>query len=213
MTATVIQEKQPDSNISLTISSLLREQYFGAGEGKKICQKERNLTLSHHYAKGKFPAIYTRTEKFPGGESLDDMTKRVDCTIDDILLPYVRQEAEGSTPMTVAIVSHGIFIAELISRLVKRDGAYQDATLNARSLRGLKNTAWTKVQVTFKVCCHLLCSLTMVDQLIRQKADSLTHQDNIQSPSLVVKVMAVNQCSHLANLVSLVFLRFFSRTT
>lgn len=151
MTAMVIQEQQPDPNISLTVSSLLREQYFGAGEGKKRWAKDPDLTLAIHFARGKFPAIYTRTEKFPGGESLDDMTERVDTTIDNILLPYISQEAEGDAPMTVAIVSHGLFIAELVARLMKRDGTYQDGTFNAQNLRGLKNTSWTKVQVTLKV--------------------------------------------------------------
>ena len=162
MTATVIQEKQPDPKISLTISSLLREQNFGAGEGKKICAKDRDITLSVHYAQGKFPAIYTRTEKFPGGESLEDMAKRADNVIDEVLFPYVWQEFKGAAPMTVAIVSHGLFIAELVARLVKRGDVDLDNTLQveARNLRGLKNTAFTKVQVTFKVCHYFICSLT-----------------------------------------------------
>jgi broad specificity phosphatase PhoE len=164
MTATVIQEKQPDPKISLTISSLLREQNFGTGEGKRICAKDRDLTLSAHYARGKFPAIYTRTEKFPGGESLEDMAKRVDGVIDEVLFPYVWQEFEGAASMTVAIVSHGLFIAELVARLVKRSDIDLDGTLQAeaRNLRGLKNTAFTNVQVTFQVCYHFLCSLTMM---------------------------------------------------
>jgi broad specificity phosphatase PhoE len=159
MTATAIQEKQPDPKISLTISSLLREQHFGAGEGKKICAKDRDLTLSVHYARGKFPVIHTRTGKFPGGESLEDMAKRVDDVIDEVLLPYVWQEFEGAAPMTVAIVSHGLFIAELVSHLAKR-GDRGTRQVGARNLRGLKNTAFTKVQVTLKVCCYFLCSLT-----------------------------------------------------
>ena len=152
MTATVIQERQPDPKISLTISSLLREQNFGAGEGKKICAKDRELSLSVHYARGKFPAIYSRTGKFPGGESLEDMAKRVDDVIDVVLLPYLWQEFKGSAPMTVAIVSHGLFLAELVTRLVKRGDIDLDGT-EARNLRGLKNTAFTNVQVTFKVGC------------------------------------------------------------
>ena len=152
MTATVIQERQPDPKISLTISSLLREQNFGAGEGKKICAKDRELSLSVHYARGKFPAIYSRTGKFPGGESLEDVAKRADKVIDEVLLPYAWQEFEGGAPMTVAIVSHGLFLAELVTRLVKRGDIDLDGT-EARNLRGLKNTAFTNVQVTFKVGC------------------------------------------------------------
>ena len=163
MTATAIQEKQTRAaEIPLTISSLFREQYFGAGEGKKICAKDRNLTLPLHYALGKFPAIYTRTEKFPGGESLNEMGERVDSVIDEILLPYVWQEVEGAAPTIIAIVSHGLFIAELVARLVKRDDTYRHDPfqVDVRKFRGLKNTAYTKVQVTVKVCSHLLYSLT-----------------------------------------------------
>jgi broad specificity phosphatase PhoE len=160
MTATVIQERQPYPKISFTISSLLREQNFGAGEGKKISAKDRELSLSEHYARGKFPIIQSRTEKFPGGESLEDVAKRADNVIDEILLPYVWQEFEGGAPMTVAIVSHGLFIAELVTRLLKRGNKDLDGT-EARNLRGLKNTAFTKVQVIFKVCCYLLRSATM----------------------------------------------------
>jgi len=180
MTATVIQEKQPVPKISLRISSLLREQNFGAGEGKKICAKEQDLSLSAHYARGKFPAIYSRTGKFPGGESLEDMAIRVDGVIDEVLFPYVWQEFEGGAPMMVAIVSHGLFIAELVARLVKRGNKNLDG-VEARNLRGLKNTAFTKVQVTFK------------------KVDSSTNGSRV-SPSLVVKILAINQCSHLANI-------------
>ena len=135
------------------ISSLLREQNFGAGEGKKICARDRDLPLSAHYARGKFPAIHSRTEKFPGGESLEDIAKRVDGVIDEVLLPYVWQEFEGGAPMTVAIVSHGLFIAELVACLVKRGNIDLDSS-EARNLRGLKNTAFTKVQVTFEVCYY-----------------------------------------------------------
>ena len=172
MTATVIKEKQPDPNISLKISSLLREQNFGAGEGKKVCEKEQDLTLRAHYARGKFPAIYSRMEKFPGGESLDDMAKRVDNVIEELLLPYVWQEFEGAGPMTVAIVSHGLFIAELVARLVKRNDIVLNGTLQAeaRNLRGLKNTAFTKVQVTLNVCYYFLCYLTtMINSLVRRR--------------------------------------------
>ena len=91
------------------------------------------------------------------------MAERADGAIDDILLPYVWQEAEGGTPLIVAIVSHGLFIAELVACLVKRDGAYQDGACDARNLRGLKNTACTKVQVTFKVCCYFFYSSMMIN--------------------------------------------------
>jgi len=150
-------------------------------KGRKYVQRSGTL-LFGPITREDFPAIYSRTEKFPGGESLEDMAKRVDDVIDEVLLPYVWQEFEGAGPMTVAIVSHGLFIAELVARLVKRrrdivlDGALQ---VEARNLRGLRNTAFTKVQVTFK------------------KADS---DGSSISPSLAVKVLGINQYAHLADL-------------
>jgi len=54
--------------------------------------------------------------------------------------------------------------------------------VDARNLRGMKNTAYTKVQVAVK------------------RADNLTDGSSGISPSLALKIMAINQYSHLASL-------------
>jgi len=131
-------------------SMLLREQNFGAGEGMKFSKKETGLSIAAHYAKGKFPALYTRHERFPGGESLDDVARRADAVIDEILVPQLLQEREDGSARTVAIFSHGLFIGELIIALIRRDQDYKgDAYV--RNMGGMKNTAWTRLEVKINV--------------------------------------------------------------
>lgn len=65
--------------IPLHTSPLLREQNFGRGEGQRYdVRKEPGLTLAEHVAKGKYPAIHNRSQRFPDGESLDDVARRAD---------------------------------------------------------------------------------------------------------------------------------------
>lgn len=131
-------------------SMLLREQNFGTGEGMKFSKKEKGLTIATHYAKGKFPALYTRHERFPGGESLDDVARRANAVIDEIMVPQLLQEQENGSERTVAIFSHGLFIAELIVAVIRKDRDYKGDT-DLRNLRGMKNTAWTRLEVKIKV--------------------------------------------------------------
>jgi broad specificity phosphatase PhoE len=116
----------------------------------KFSKKEKGLTIAAHYAKGKFPALYTRHESFPCGESLDDMARRAEDVIDEILVPQLLQERQDGSTRTVAIFSHGLFIAELIAAVIKRDLDYK-GNADVRNLRGMKNTAWTRVEVKIKV--------------------------------------------------------------
>lgn len=140
-------------------STLLREQYFGTGEGMKFSKKEKGVTTAAHYAKGKFPALYTRHESFPGGESLDDVARRANTVIDDILVPQLLQEQEDESERTVAIFSHGLFIAELVAAVIRKDQDYKGDT-DLRNLRGMKNTAWTRLEVKIKVWNNIFGPLT-----------------------------------------------------
>lgn len=139
-------------NLDLPIRefTVLREQNFGAGEGMKFSKKEPGLSLADQYSKGKFPALYTRHDRFPGGESLDDLAQRADTVINDILLPHLLEEKKESVTRTIAIVSHGLFIGELLAAILRRNHE-RDSTYNNHHFRGMKNTAWTKVAVKLKV--------------------------------------------------------------
>lgn len=149
-TAKVVREKQFDPLLPFHESTLLREQNFGTGEGMKFSKKEKGLTIAAHYAKGKFPALYARHERFPGGESLDDVARRANAVIDEILVPQLLKERGDGSARTVAIFSHGLFIAELIAAVIRKDLDYK-GDADVRNLRGMKNTAWTRLEVKIKV--------------------------------------------------------------
>src|SRR5271168_2473554 len=85
------------------------------------------------------------------------VTKRSQRTLKSMLYKPIKCEMRDAPSFER---SYCLFIAELVARLMKRDGTSQDGTFNPRNLRGLKNTAWTKVQVTFNVCYHFSCSST-----------------------------------------------------
>ena len=58
LTAEAIKSQQKDPNLEVYKDDLLREQYFGTGEGMVIASKHSDLsTMKAHYAKGIFPAI------------------------------------------------------------------------------------------------------------------------------------------------------------
>ncbi|KAF8158115.1 phosphoglycerate mutase-like protein [Crassisporium funariophilum] len=187
-TATVLISKQSNTNLPLMASALLREQNFGAGEGMKISAKSKDLSLATHFVKGRFPAIHTRNQRFPGGESLDEVAQRAEEVIDGILLPYVVQEREdqdgSKAPVLVAVVSHGIFIAELVAAMLRRRHPEPGFSFDVRNLRGMRNTGWTKVEMVF------------------QPARNFEGADAVSLPmTLTTKILAVNRHTHLLNLV------------
>lgn len=120
-------------------SPLIREQHFGEAEGQPF---------------GMYPhARKDRTAKFPDGESLTDVEKRAEEVLEEILLPYVWRERTneegGEGEMHVAVVSHGIFLRELISAIMRR-GVSTGSDYNfvqQEGYRGMRNTAWTRVTV------------------------------------------------------------------
>lgn len=148
MTANAIRDAQTTSKPPIQSSALLREQNYGSGEGKRWdSPRNPRLTLEEHFEKGIYPALHGRSERFPGGESLDDLARRAENAIDEILMPYVGDK--GSEETNIAVVSHGLFLGELIAALVKRGNGSQAAgrTVRARDFQGMKNTGWTKAVV------------------------------------------------------------------
>ncbi|KAJ8523187.1 hypothetical protein ONZ45_g321 [Pleurotus djamor] len=149
MTAEAIQEKQADPKPPLIPSMLLREQNYGIASGNPFLREADRipgLSLEEHIARGLYPVIHSRTEKFPEGESWEDLAGRAKQVIEEILLPYVwharsREEEEAH----VAISSHGIFINEAVALLLRMDGSGRQHP--AERYRGLLNTAWAQVVV------------------------------------------------------------------
>lgn len=122
-----------------TVTKLVREQHFGDAEGNKwTIDIPPGATREELYKKGIYPVIPGRSGKFSGGESLDDLHERAKDAIKECLYPHLENE-DGH----IAIASHGLCIAEMMSALVKMD-PHADHSV---SYRGLLNTAWTRVEV------------------------------------------------------------------
>jgi len=147
LTAEAICNAQSDPRPIPQSSILLREQKYGSGEGKRW--DGRRMAMDEHYKRGVCPALQSRLEKFPGGESLNDLAERAEEVIDHILGPYIWDET--CEKAHIVIVSHGIFLAELIAALVKRQNTQRTLKVQPRDFRGMRNTAWTKVRVTAQV--------------------------------------------------------------
>jgi broad specificity phosphatase PhoE len=109
------------------------------------------LSREEQYAQDIFATHGNRYDKFPEGESLDDLARRAEEATTDIIMPYVRKAArEGrqDDDVKVAIVSHGLCISEIVAALVRMDTEHRGRGVD---YRGLANTAWTRVTIDIKV--------------------------------------------------------------
>jgi broad specificity phosphatase PhoE len=61
--------------------------------------------------------IYNRHDKFPEGESLEDLAQRVDKAIDETVWPHVEEALKngGHEHLNIVIVSHGLAISEMVA--------------------------------------------------------------------------------------------------
>ena len=196
MTAEILHNLQSDPKPPIETSLLLREQHYGLGEGQRYdIRREPGLSLADHFTKGKFPPLRGRTERFPEGESLEDVAARAEEAVEQFAVPCVLKAArEGTDGIHIAFVSHGMFIWEAIAALMRR-GKHNAEGIDARDYRGLRNTGWTRVTVQIRVrdtCCPYACGL----KPNRQKNESLG--DDVMN----IQVSARNICNHLDNLVS-----------
>ena len=141
---------QPDPKPSFKVDRDLREGSFGDAEGRQFLMgRIPNKSLDDHFRDGQYPVLFDRNEKFPNGESLDDVAVRAERSIKDLVLkPYLsRAISSGAEDIHIAVVSHGLCIGELIPALLKRN----DGGSPTKNYRGLLNTAWTRVTVQVKV--------------------------------------------------------------
>ncbi|KAF3052729.1 hypothetical protein E8E11_010155 [Didymella keratinophila] len=119
----------------------LMEQDFGDLEGKKWADIQAELQN-----KPGFVAVETK----------DAMGRRADTFLDEHLLPLLGNTA-GSEDLTIAIVSHGIFLSTLWKRLLRRSPAKSiilspDLSSTARPslehLGGWSNTGYLELRMT-----------------------------------------------------------------
>ncbi|KAL7279988.1 hypothetical protein ACG7TL_006399 [Trametes sanguinea] len=181
-TGQAVQEAQPDPKPPLTVSPLLREQHFGVAEGHPWqWNQDPNLTLEEHFARDIWPVLHERHQKFPEGESLDDLFERAKKAIDELIMPHVWKAArEGKKGVHIAVASHGLCISELIPALLIKD---ESGIHPGDKYRGLQNTAWTRVTVDVKGL---------------KEGEPLEFPDS-DPPKLKVRVTDVNRHEHLDN--------------
>ncbi|KAK0487687.1 phosphoglycerate mutase-like protein [Armillaria novae-zelandiae] len=141
----ILDCQESKETVHLLPSPLLREQHFGVAEGKPYSRSRPDVVSSDLYAQGIYPSPRNRDESFPGGESRSDLRRRAEQAVDEILLPYVWHSArEGNPGVRVALISHGLFIKELIAAFVARDAQGETTDLY---YKGLRNTAWARMTV------------------------------------------------------------------
>ncbi|KAI0004609.1 phosphoglycerate mutase-like protein [Russula compacta] len=180
-TAQALYDAQRDPKPTFDSSELLREQNFGVAEGKPWSYNwNLNINLEEEMAKGVFPTLHGNDEKYPEGESINDLAQRAKSAITAFVLPHVwRAAKEGQTGVHVAVVSHGLCISQMISELLKMN-AKQDKEGN---YRGLENTAWTRVVI------H-----------VEGGQESQPTAVDKEHPLLVMHVTDINKHSHIDNI-------------
>ena len=98
-------------------------------------------------ANGVYPTLYGNDEKFPEGESTNELALRANRAITALVLPHVWQAAKvGKTGIHIAVVSHGLCIGQMISELLKMSVKQDEG-----DYRGLRNTAWTRLAIDIEV--------------------------------------------------------------
>ena len=144
-------------------------------------------------AKGVYPMLYRNDEKFPGGESINELAQRANTAITAFVLPHVWQAAkEGKTGVHIAVVSHGLCISQMISELLKM-GTKQDEG----DYRGLQNTAWTRLVIDIEVR-----TLGQIGSLPANVPQGAQEGQPVERSLLTMRVTDVNRHSHIDNIVS-----------
>jgi len=152
-TAQALHTHQPSPQPPFTVTPLIREQHFGIAEGHAwTFHADPSVPLEEHFKNGVFPVLTDRDLRFPEGESLNDLANRAMQAINELVMPHVhRCWKEGTSDATLALVSHGLCISELVAALLKKDkDALSKGPLGSK-YAGLLNTAWTRVSIEFQV--------------------------------------------------------------
>ncbi|KAH0832117.1 histidine phosphatase superfamily [Lanmaoa asiatica] len=197
-TAVALLNSQPDPKPSFKVDRDFREQNFGDAEGHPwLMRRIADKSLDDHFRDGQYPILFNRNERFPNGESLDDVAARAERAIDNLVLKSYLSRAISSDieDVHVAVVSHGLCISELIPALLKRN----DGGAATKDYRGLLNTAWTRVAVQVKVeFSHL--GLVHSTKCMQPGAHVPQTTNKLENPPpLIVTVTDVNRHEHILN--------------
>lgn len=176
-TAELVYAAQPEPRAEILTSLLLREQTRGVAEGHPwLTEPKPGLSLEEHYAQGLYPIHHERWQKFPGGESLDDLALRADKAVKEVVLPHaLTLLRSGKRQAHIAVASHGLLIAEMVPALLKLD---QTSAESRTSFRGMLNTGWTRVTVDLSVSVHNLANFLLLmeyDRVLRAKLEGFRY--------------------------------------
>ncbi|KIY45645.1 phosphoglycerate mutase-like protein, partial [Fistulina hepatica ATCC 64428] len=146
LAASTVESPSP----GIVVSPLLREQHFGSAEG-------RSFVFRADDGRAQLDGSNSRSQRFPGGESLAEVAQRAEKALDDILLPLLDRQYGHSSGKSanrtssapcqdrhIAVVSHGIFIRELVTAFLRRDTT---GRVHPHVHCALGNTGWMRVRV------------------------------------------------------------------
>ncbi|KAG2131766.1 phosphoglycerate mutase [Suillus clintonianus] len=123
-TAQAVLDAQPTPKPSHDFTiALIREQSFGAAEGHQISIREPGKTLEAHFAEEKYP--FLRGER----------------AVREVVLPHVASVARSGRDEHIALVSHGLCIAQVTGAIVRLGGG------TWKRKGPMVNTGWVRVEV------------------------------------------------------------------
>ncbi|KAF8650925.1 hypothetical protein AX16_005023 [Volvariella volvacea WC 439] len=144
-TAQAIHDDLPNPKPPFETNWKLKEQHFGIAEGHKwALEAPPHSSWEELFRQGIFPVQHGLDEKFPEGESVNDLAKRADEAIQETVFHHLDHVA--GEEQHIVLTSHGHCIAELIAALFRLDP--EGNKHPSFTYRGLHNTAWTRVNVS-----------------------------------------------------------------
>ncbi|KAG8925806.1 hypothetical protein FRC02_009390 [Tulasnella sp. 418] len=213
-----------DPKPSLIETDLIREQHFGEAESQHWAPPGAQ---PRNPGQKVYPVPEGRDGRFDGGESPNDVRRRVGEAFDTFVVPHL-EKSKGQKPgeVNIVFVSHGIAIAETIGAIFARcvDGKNADPD----TWRGLKNTAWTRLVIGLEgeeldypeelllhpakpLTSKLIGGVPNVDsgEMIATAVEEASHHGTSGKsevstqalPSIIAKVVAVNQYDHLEGII------------
>ena len=110
--AQIAHRPEAGESIHVRSTTILREQDFGSFEGKPYSSIPRESRGSSATEKDHGKPLAKDASDFKGIESKESVTRRMNSFLDDYLIPLIKGYKPGDK-LTVAIVSHGLVLAQL----------------------------------------------------------------------------------------------------
>lgn len=138
----------------------LAEQDFGSYEGVSFLARQPGSKVS---GKEAHRTVHKDDPGFVDMESRESMTRRVDVFLDDYLMPVV--QAIATSPVSVAIVSHGITLSVLWRRLLHRlpprsvslhpEVSSRYTGIDLERIGGWSNTGYLELEIAYTVITQM----------------------------------------------------------